>query len=188
MSFLIKKGFLDIKFCSDIISKYHSNINDTSLTNTSTLNTMRELLLKENGWDELIEDIVNQLNYEVSSYLSNFHSKLDLYYFSHAVLWHQKEFNSIPVHYDTEWLPDNSVNPPIRNFGCLIYLNGDFEGGEVIFPLHNTCIKPEPGLLLIFPTSFMFPHMTAPSIGGDRYVIRFNYFVKKDKAYEQYVT
>ena len=67
----------------------------------------------------------------------------------------------------------------IRNFAVLVYLNDNFEHGELVFPLQEKSIVPKAGTVAIFPTSFMYPHVTNPTMGDDRYVVRMSYFFVK---------
>ena len=44
---------------------------------------------------------------------------------------------------------------PLIKIGTLIYLNDDYEGGELVFNDYDMIIKPEPGDLVIFPNHYM---------------------------------
>lgn len=50
----------------------------------------------------------------------------------------------------------------------LLYLNGDYEGGETEF--REDLIKPEAGMALVFPHLMM--HQGAPLEAGSKYVLR----------------
>jgi len=52
----------------------------------------------------------------------------------------------------------------------VLYLNDDFEGGEVIFRNHNIKLKPEPGSLLMFPSVKPYYHESTPIISGFKYM------------------
>ena len=47
----------------------------------------------------------------------------------------------------------------------------DFEGGEFVFPDLRVRIKPEPGLLVAFPSSQFYLHKVEPVISGTRYAM-----------------
>lgn len=49
------------------------------------------------------------------------------------------------------------------------YLNDDYEGGELYFPLQNLKIKPKAGDLYIFPSTYVYPHQAMPVIAGKKY-------------------
>jgi predicted 2-oxoglutarate/Fe(II)-dependent dioxygenase YbiX len=58
-----------------------------------------------------------------------------------------------------------------RDLSLLLYLNNDFEGGEVYFPNCDFGVKPSPGLLIAFPSDWRYVHMARPVTSGVRYAI-----------------
>ena len=60
-------------------------------------------------------------------------------------------------------------NPRVAS--CSICLNDDYEGGEFAFFDRNKVIKPKKGSVIMFPSSFMFPHEVMPVTRGNRYAI-----------------
>ena len=58
-----------------------------------------------------------------------------------------------------------------RTLSCSLILNDDYEGGEITFL--DGEIKPnlKKGDLLIFPSSFTYPHQVLPVTSGTRYSI-----------------
>lgn len=79
------------------------------------------------------------------------------------------------LHYDTPIFEHNGKKG-FRPFISVLYLNhGDFEGGQTIFPVQKKVIAPEAGKLVLFPTTFHFPHMVTNISGGDRFSIRLTY-------------
>jgi hypothetical protein len=61
-----------------------------------------------------------------------------------------------PPHPDSErliggaWLPNHT---PQRKNAELLYLNGDFDDGELCFPDLGVTIKPRAGLAVVFPST-----------------------------------
>lgn len=51
----------------------------------------------------------------------------------------------------------------------IIYLNNDFDGGELFFPDFNIEIKPKPGMLLTFPGNTHYLHGVQEVLGNTRY-------------------
>ncbi len=49
----------------------------------------------------------------------------------------------------------NKIQPPMITIAGLIYLNDDYEGGELIFPEYDIKIKPKFGDLVIFPCHYL---------------------------------
>jgi hypothetical protein len=56
-----------------------------------------------------------------------------------------------------------------RQISCICYLNSDYEGGDLEFPNFKVKIKPEPGMLVLFPSSFPYTHIAHPVTKGTKY-------------------
>lgn len=53
----------------------------------------------------------------------------------------------------------------------VTYLNDDYEGGELWFRLQGYQYKPSAGDVVMFPSSYMYPHQAKPVISGTKYAI-----------------
>jgi hypothetical protein len=187
--FHIKENFINSDLCGQMINQYKADQNfvdsDTRLVNESMF-TINELYLNDpnvvNQWTPFVKDIKEKLDNEVEEYLKNFATvKLGSYNFSHGVFWEQEEFTNVPLHFDSEFAIEKDQEDPIRNFFCIVYMNDNFEGGQLAFPVQKKIFEPKKGMLIIFPTSYMFPHMTTPAIGGSRFLMRLTYYLNKEK-------
>jgi hypothetical protein len=58
-----------------------------------------------------------------------------------------------------------------RNFGCVLYLYDDYEGGEIYFPTQNLEIKPKPNTLVFFPGTLDYLHGVKEITNGIRYTL-----------------
>ena len=58
-----------------------------------------------------------------------------------------------------------------NDIATLIYINTDYEGGEIYFPDHNINFKPGAGDLVCFPDTPDFVHGVRPILNGTRYTI-----------------
>jgi predicted 2-oxoglutarate/Fe(II)-dependent dioxygenase YbiX len=58
-----------------------------------------------------------------------------------------------------------------RAVSAIVYLNGDYEGGEVEFVNFGIKIKPKPGMLLLFPSNYPYKHIAHPVTSGTKYAI-----------------
>ena len=58
-----------------------------------------------------------------------------------------------------------------RAVSAIVYLNDDFEGGEVEFVNFGIKIKPKPGMLLLFPSTYPYKHIAHPVTSGTKYAI-----------------
>lgn len=62
-----------------------------------------------------------------------------------------------------------------RTLSCIIFLNEDYEGGELCFRNPNGTnefkIEKKRNRIIIWPSCFLFPHSVAPVKNGERYSI-----------------
>lgn len=82
-----------------------------------------------------------------------------------------------------KYLPGNFFKPhfdagktPIRNMSFILFLNNDYEGGELSFfdpdcKTNEYTVDVKPGRLIVWPSYWMFPHGVKPVTKGIRYAI-----------------
>lgn len=58
-----------------------------------------------------------------------------------------------------------------RVISALVYLNDDYEGGELEFPHFNIKIKPQAGMMILFPSNFAYRHVAHPVTKGTKYAL-----------------
>jgi predicted 2-oxoglutarate/Fe(II)-dependent dioxygenase YbiX len=58
-----------------------------------------------------------------------------------------------------------------RDISLLLYLNDDFTGGELAFPVFNYTYRPRAGDLVFFPSDFRYRHQAQLVQSGVRYAI-----------------
>lgn len=58
-----------------------------------------------------------------------------------------------------------------RVLSVLLYLNDDYEGGEIEFRHSGIKFKPEAGSVLFFPSNFLYVHEVYPVTKGPRYAL-----------------
>ena len=79
--------------------------------------------------------------------------------------------------------PNGSTHPfPWRDFGTVIYLNDDFEGGQIHWPNKGLEWKPVKGSLVIFPGTAEFLQGVRNVPNGVRYTIPSFYTYDETKA------
>jgi predicted 2-oxoglutarate/Fe(II)-dependent dioxygenase YbiX len=75
-------------------------------------------------------------------------------------LWHEKDTNRLVWKKNIE-----------RDISILIYLNSEYEGGQLIFPDQHITLNPKPGMLVAFPSTHCFMHGVTPVTSGVRYAL-----------------
>jgi predicted 2-oxoglutarate/Fe(II)-dependent dioxygenase YbiX len=66
------------------------------------------------------------------------------------------------------WVPNHT---PQRTTSAVLYLNSDFDGGELVFDQLGLLIKPFKGLLLIWPAGRYHTHQVLTVQRGFRYTL-----------------
>lgn len=59
----------------------------------------------------------------------------------------------------------------VTTVSVVAYLNDDYEGGEIYFPRFNLTIKPKPGDIVVFPSTYIYEHASNDMISGTKYAI-----------------
>lgn len=80
-----------------------------------------------------------------------------------VVKWDEGTYLNLHVD-DLGYVTDNHL--PVH-----IYLNDDYEGGEVNFPTHGLSIKPNVGDFIVFPGNMHYAHEVAKVLSGTRYTL-----------------
>lgn len=71
-----------------------------------------------------------------------------------------------------------------RDVTILIYLNEDYEGGELEFNNFGISIKPKARTLIAFPSYIEYTHQVHPVTSGERYTI-VSWIKTNDRIYER---
>lgn len=124
-----------------------------------------------------IDIITNSISTIKKNMSNKYNKEIDLRTFFYSKMISGSE---ITEHYDN-YEPDGSFYFPygtnvevIKKIGvepdysAILYLNDEYDGGEIEFPLHNIKIKPEPGTLIFFKGDMNFPHLVNKVISGER--------------------
>lgn len=91
------------------------------------------------------------------------------------VKWKPGQFQN--PHADKElWEGEDRGKPnafPWYDVSSLFYINDDYEGGELYFPIQNVKIKPKAGAAYFFPGDMNYIHGVTEVKGSDRYTCPF---------------
>ena len=58
-----------------------------------------------------------------------------------------------------------------RVVSILVYLNDDYEGGQLTFPFFDVTYTPMAGDIVLFPSNYTFAHIAEPVTKGTKYAI-----------------
>jgi hypothetical protein len=59
----------------------------------------------------------------------------------------------------------------VTTVSVVAYLNDEYEGGEIYFPRFDLTIKPKPGDVVVFPSTYIYEHASNDMISGTKYSI-----------------
>jgi hypothetical protein len=65
----------------------------------------------------------------------------------------------------------HEYSTPWRTYSSLVYLNDDFEGGEIFFPRVDLTLKPVAGMLVLFSSGAEHEHGVKAVTAGQRYTM-----------------
>jgi hypothetical protein len=85
------------------------------------------------------------------------------------VVWRPGDFQ--PLHADKEYLERDSDDypSPDNDIAALFYLNDDYTGGEIYFPIQDTLIKMNAGDAIFFPGDKEYMHQVYEVKSGLRF-------------------
>ena len=95
-------------------------------------------------------------------------------WFEHAYALRYSQGGQFNVHADAEVYDQNEkkfFRSSDRDVSLLIYLNDDYEGGELAFTLLNYTYKPRQGDLLMFPPTHLYTHRSNELRSGVKYTV-----------------
>lgn len=98
-------------------------------------------------------------------------------------VWGTGEYQ--PLHADGEDPEGHPNEAYIVDYGSVIYLNDDYEGGEIYFPDQGIDFKPKAGTVVFFPSNNMFIHGVKEITNGNRYTCPQFWIPTKYKIFEK---
>lgn len=109
-----------------------------------------------------IRDILEKLNNQVEEILKPYPF---LYYNGLGTIQRQYEGAELRVHVD------NHTDPLVR-YAAIMYINDEYNGGELIFPTKNIELHVPAGAMMLFAATEDYPHGVKPPLAGpQRYVL-----------------
>jgi predicted 2-oxoglutarate/Fe(II)-dependent dioxygenase YbiX len=123
--------------------------------------------LAEATGNRLMKDIHNQMYFLLLASLGPYSQKYGIKEPLHHEQYNMLKYKSgqeYKAHYDGGSSTQRAVS-------AICYLNGDFEGGEIEFPNFKVKIKPEPGMLILFPSNYAYSHVAHPVTAGTKYAL-----------------
>jgi hypothetical protein len=77
----------------------------------------------------------------------------------------------LPGHIDNCELDGSDNKSPWRHYGFILYLNDDFDGGELLYPNYNLIVNPRPRMLAVHTASPDCLHGVQVITSGTRHTL-----------------
>lgn len=117
--------------------------------------------------NKICQNIHNQFNVLLMSASVHYAEKYKI----NEQLWHEP-YNFLKYEGGEEYKSHYDGNSFLkRTISAICYLNNDFEGGEIEFVHQKVKIKPQPGMLILFPSNYAYSHIAHPVTSGTKYAI-----------------
>ena len=129
----------------------------------------------------LLCDLTNQANIADNPVAQNIHNQFNMLLLATTIpyanrygikqtLWHEGyQFLRYGSGQEYKAHYDGGSAEVSRQISCVCYLNDDYVGGELEFPFFKVKIKPEKGMLVLFPSNFAYTHIAQPIHEGVKY-------------------
>jgi prolyl 4-hydroxylase len=182
----INKRSLSPELCKDIIEIYEKTQNKHRATtlggiNENILNAMQCYIdnITDKDWPVIHEFLQKELTQNVLKYMKTLDDRIGdgnkykhitddiIYNDFHINKYECKNEGKYEYHID-RYLSKGMDQE--RHITFIWYLNDVTEGGETEMN-GNIIIKPESGKLLLFPSTWTYPHCSRKTISNDKYVI-----------------
>lgn len=187
---LVVRNFLSADQCGLLVDTFKHSKDQQRLAQ-QTEDFWRERVL---WFDDIVDvtgrakPIMQQARFASAYRISVFFKSNRLLYSDTQQLVHWGPGASMPVHVDNAHPTGESHPTPHRDFASVVYLNDDYAGGEVYFPLLGCRVRPEAGLLIGFPGDASAPHGVSRVESGDRYTMPGWYSTNPEDAEQSMLT
>lgn len=90
--------------------------------------------------------------------------------YDRAFVMHYPRGIGSPLHVDNYSVENKQEVAHSWKDSVVVFLNEDFDGGELVYPNQGITIKPKTGNMVVAPADFSTPHFVNPA-SLDRYVL-----------------
>ncbi len=169
-------NFMDAQECTQIMNFFEDQgVNEGHWMQTCFYDSKGMALvssqeaLERSGLEQRQANYFDWLNGEIKSAIEQAFGREVVTNSTHAQLWPTGSF--------ARWHSDNSDidgNPSAwsnNKFASILYLNDNYEGGELIFRDHDLTVKLPQGTLIVFPGGIENVHRVEEVKSGDRVTV-----------------
>lgn len=134
----------------------------------SQYRTSQDISTSKNKNNKVIKDFEDKCEIVVNECLSSYKKEMMIGY----DIYNPEGFNILKYEVGGRFGSHYDSYPGInRCISGLIYLNDDYEGGEIEFVYFNLKIKPKAGTVILFPSNYPYRHIAHPVTSGTKYSV-----------------
>jgi len=123
--------------------------------------------------EQKIEDIIwTRVQPILKDYYKSFLAPLRDFDLHHLGMAHDNVGSFTELHYESGYIEVAGVEHVVRPSLVLIYLNDDYEGGDLHFPLYDFTTVPKAGSIVMFQSGYTGCHVSMPVMKGSKYICR----------------
>jgi predicted 2-oxoglutarate/Fe(II)-dependent dioxygenase YbiX len=131
--------------------------------------------------DQEIKDIMSGLNDSIIKYLAENYTVISPLKADVLSIVRKYPSKTEPFHSDSTGNNGEENGTSHRVFSSLLYLNDEFDGGELLFHNQQVTVKPEPNMAVFFPSTFEYVHSVQELRSGMRYNVTMFWKYKGDE-------
>lgn len=172
-SFFVQRNFLGASECDKLIA-YFNNSPHKRNNESGGFFGGRIIWFTHIDDNPEVSNIMRVARYKVIDHIKEFHKLEHEVYGDSIQLVSWPEDLGMPAHYDNRHPNKHEPHPtPWRHYAGVIYLNDDYEGGELFISSAKPeiVIKPEKGMLVVFGGGTGYMHGVMPAYGNTRYTM-----------------
>jgi len=162
MSNLIKKYFKDTDIF--VIENFLSN-KELDYFENKIKNAKWDIEQRWYPWNYNVEPIDEEVTNKIINRIQSLFTQ-KYYWMGSHIIQRIRDGNGMDEHLDKSDLLEQQ-----NSMGVAIYLNDNFEGGEIYYPNLNISYKPLRGALICHPGTIEYTHGVKTVSGNDRYIL-----------------
>jgi hypothetical protein len=178
---LVIYDYIDRATC-DRLARYADAQTYTELDVVDPTKSTKDVLVTQKDEGRITHHVhIDGMAYEILTIFNDIYCKRLASFYNVDFEWYERpQILRYPAggkynqHADADhWVADEDkwVRVQDRDYSVLLYLNDEYEGGEIQLINQDYTVKPKPGMLLAFPADYRFLHAALPTTSGIRYVI-----------------
>lgn len=170
----IHNSSLSTELCKDIIKQFDidKHLSHEGVTSSGVVKSIKDsldlnILHHENEWNKFKPVLFRELKKHVYIYLTQYNRRLlDYEIDTLQIQRYEKNIGIFKTHTD-----ELNTYEKSREIVFMWYLNDVENGGETCFPEQDIDVKPEAGKLVLFPSTWTYPHRANIPLSSNKYII-----------------